>query len=312
LNSTANRYVRVEFFANASADNTGNGQGQTYLGFANVATDSSGNATFDITLAAHVAIGAIVSATATMSTSTYTAFTDTSEFAGNVTAALSPYSLRSTLALDAATGPTATTTRTGAAVTVAVIDSGLLQDGGGTDRILTTRDFTGGSGDPSEVAPLDPYGHGTHVAGVIGGDQTEIKGVAPGAKFVSLRVLDELGRGQTSDVIAALQWAVANRAAYGIDVLNLSLGHPIYEPAATDPLVQAVEAAVRAGIVVVSAGNIGTSPATGLVGYGGITSPGNAPSAITVGAIDTRQTTTRDDDVTPTFRRGARRGSTAS
>ena len=70
------------------------------------------------------------------------------------------------------------------------------------------------------------------------------------------------------------------------------------EAADTDPLVQAVEAAVRAGIVVVvSAGNVGKNPKTGQVGYGGITSPGNAPSAITVGAVKTLDTTTRTDDV---------------
>ena len=87
------------------------------------------------------------------------------------------------------------------------------------------------------------------------------RGVAPGVKFVNLRVLDSKGEGSTSNVLLALQWAVANRAAYGIDVINLSLGHPIYESAATDPLVQAVEAAVRAGlVVVVSAGNIGMQP----------------------------------------------------
>ena len=193
---------------------------------------------------------------------------------------------------------TPATTLTGEGVTVAVIDSGLLQDGGGTDRIRTTRDFTGGSATPSAISPLDPYGHGTHVAGLVGGDKAEVRGVAPGAKYVSLRVLDGQGQGQTSNVISALQWAVANRATYGIDVLNLSLGHPIYEAAATDPLVQAVEAAVRAGIVVVvAAGNVGVNPETGQVGYAGITSPGNAPSAITVGAVKAQDTTARTDDV---------------
>ena len=117
---------------------------------------------------------------------------------------------------------------------------------------------------------MDGYGHGTHVAGLIGANQAEVKGVAPGVSYVSLRVLDNYGVGLTSNVIAALQWAVANKATYGIDVINLSLGHPIYEPAATDPLVQAVEAAVRAGIVVVaSAGNYGTNPLTGQVGLRG-------------------------------------------
>jgi serine protease AprX len=75
------------------------------------------------------------------------------------------------------------------------------------------------------------------------------------------------GQGSTSNVLLALQWAVANRGTYGIDVINLSLGHVIFESAGTDPLVQAVEAAVRAGIVVVvSAGNNGTNPDTGAGG----------------------------------------------
>ena len=79
--------------------------------------------------------------------------------------------------------------------------------------------------------------------------------------------------------------------------MNLSLGHPIYEPAGNDPLVAAVERAVSAGIVVVvSAGNFGGDPVTHEVGYAGITSPGNAPDAITVGAVETLQTVTRRDD----------------
>ncbi len=83
-----------------------------------------------------------------------------------------------------------------------------------------------------------------------------------------------------SDVINAIAFATANKQAFGIDAIDLSLGHPIYEPAATDPLVQAVELAVRAGIVVVaSAGNFGVNQQTGQTGYAGMTSPGNAPSA---------------------------------
>ncbi len=188
---------------------------------------------------------------------------------------------------------TAATSRTGAGVTVAVIDSGMFLDGGAASRLKTTRDFTTASANPPAVSARDGYGHGTHVAGLIGSNQTEIKGVAPGVSYVSLRVLDNYGVGATSNVINAVQWAIANKATYGIDVINLSLGHPIFEPAATDPLVQAVEAAVRAGIVVVtSAGNMGTNPLTGQVGYAGISSPGNAPSAITVGAVKTFDTTT--------------------
>jgi serine protease AprX len=199
--------------------------------------------------------------------------------------------------------PVNTTTLTGNGVTVAVIDSGMLEDGGGTSRIKTTRDFTGGATNPSaSTSPLDPYGHGTHVAGLIGGNKSEVEGVAPGVKFVSLRVLNSLGAGSTSHVINAIQWAIQNKTAQGIDVINLSLGHPVYEPAASDPLVQAVEAASRAGItVVVSAGNIGKNLLTGQVGYAGITSPGNAPSAITVGATRAMNTTTRTDDLMSDF-----------
>ncbi len=119
---------------------------------------------------------------------------------------------------------------------------------------------------------------------------------------MGLQVLDEDGRGYTSDVIRALEFATEQRDALGIDVINLSLGHPIYEPAASDPLVQAVESAVRAGIVVVaSAGNFGRNLETGAVGYAGITSPGNAPSAITVGALDMKGTTARHDDRVATY-----------
>ena len=74
-------------------------------------------------------------------------------------------------------------------------------------------------------------------------------GLAPKARIISLKVLDGNGAGYTSSVLRALEFAVANREKLKIDIVNLSLGHPIYEPAATDPLVQAVEAAVRAGIV---------------------------------------------------------------
>ena len=163
------------------------------------------------------------------------------------------------------------------------------------DRIVAFRDFTLGG---LATAPQDPHGHGTHVAGIIAGDKSEALGVATKVNLVGLRVLDANGSGVTSNVIAAVQWAVANRAKYRIGVINLSLGHPIYEPAATDPLVQAVEAAVRAGVVVVtSAGNFGKNPDTKQVGFAGITSPGNAPSSITVGAVNTFNTTRRTDDV---------------
>ena len=112
-------------------------------------------------------------------------------------------------------------------------------------------------------------------------------------KFIDVRVLGRTGVGYTSDVLAGIDWAIANRTKYGIRVINLSLGHPVAESAATDPLCLAVERAVKAGIVVVtSAGNYGLT-STGAPVLGGITSPGNSPAAITVGALDTKGTADR-------------------
>ncbi len=100
----------------------------------------------------------------------------------------------------------------------------------------------------------------------------------------------------------------SNGARYGIRIVNLSLGHPVTLPARFDPLVQAVERAVAAGFVVVtSAGNFGKT-ADGTPVIGGVTVPGNAPSAITVGAINTKDTVARGDDVMATY---SSRGPTA-
>ncbi len=90
LNSTANSYYRIEFFSNASQHVSGYGEGQTYLGSANVATDASGNAIISTTLNVNVAPGGFISATATSSDASYTTFNDTSEFAQNVTATITP------------------------------------------------------------------------------------------------------------------------------------------------------------------------------------------------------------------------------
>lgn len=207
------------------------------------------------------------------------------------TAAGSAYTLRRTLGID---GVRSTSPLVGRGVTVAVIDSGIHPAPDFQGRIAAFVDFTG---ENAKVA-TDPYGHGTHVAGTIGGWSRDVSGVATGVTLIGLRVLDSTGVGTTSRVIRALQWAIEHRRSHAIDIVNLSLGHPVYEPAATDPLVQAVEAAVRAGlIVVVSAGNMGNHPDTGLVGYAGVSSPGNAPSAITVGAVRTQGTTRRTDDL---------------
>ena len=192
----------------------------------------------------------------------------------------------------------------GRGIGVAVIDSGLEMSYEFEGRLTAFYDFTKGG---IRTTAYDDYGHGTHIASTIGGsgalsEDRDYRGIAPRVNFVVMKVLDKNGAGYTSDVIRAIDFAVANRRALRIDVINLSLGHPIFEPAASDPLVQAVERAVRAGVIVVTAaGNYGKNPETGLPGYAGISSPGNAPSAITVGALRTEDTASRRDDTIPDY-----------
>ena len=198
---------------------------------------------------------------------------------------------------------------TGAGIGVAVVDSGIAPHTAVADRVIARVNFVTWEA-PSST---DPYGHGTHVAGIIAGSTTAAKyvtpayagGSAPAVRLIDIRVLGSNGMGYTSDVIAGIDWAVSNRTRHGIRVINLSLGHAVSEPSATDPLCRAVARAVEAGIVVVaSAGNYGLT-STGAPVLGGITSPGNSPYAITVGAIDTAGTVDRGDDkVAPFSSRG--------
>jgi serine protease AprX len=182
---------------------------------------------------------------------------------------------------------------TGLGIGVAVIDSGISQsvDMQGV-RLVYQESFL------SDGVVADLYGHGTHVAGIIGGTGQEsgglYTGVAPGVSIVNLRVLDQNGNGTDSDVIAAIQRAIQLQATYNIRVINLSLGRPVVESYTLDPLCQAVEAAWQAGIVVVAAaGNDGRDNTFNTNGYGTIGAPGNDPFVITVGAIKTMGTTVR-------------------
>ena len=193
---------------------------------------------------------------------------------------------------------------TGAGIVVAVIDSGIAPHPALEGKVIANVSLV--TGDPRVT---DVFGHGTHVAGIIAGTgaaATRVTtlfngGIAPGAQLVNVRVLGADGSGLTSDVIAGIDWVIANRARYNIRVINLSLGHPVTEPALTDPLCQAVARATAQGIVVVaSAGNDGTT-ADGRTVLGSIVSPGNSPLALTVGALDTWGTPGRTDDTVATY-----------
>jgi len=193
---------------------------------------------------------------------------------------------------------------TGAGIGVAVIDSGISKHPDLDKRVVYSQDFSGGGMD-------DYYGHGEHVAGIIGasGKTSEcntctrlLRGMAPGVNLLDLRVLDQNGEGNDSGVIAAIAKAIELKTRYNVRVINLSLGRPISESYTQDPLCQEVEAAWRAGIVVVvAAGNGGRDNSQETDGYATITAPGNDPYVITVGAMKTMGTPTRSDDLIASY-----------
>ena len=203
----------------------------------------------------------------------------------------------------------------GAGIGVAVIDSGIVNwhddladpSSPTTQRVERFVDFVTGRTDP-----YDDYGHGTHVAGIIAGNGADSSGansgIAPRALLVVLKVLDHKGRGRISDVIAAIDYAVAHKSEFGIRIINMSIGAGVYESYDTDMLTQAAQRAVEAGIVVVAAaGNHGRND-DGEVQHGAISAPGNAPWVITVGASSHMGTDSRTDDAVATF---SSRGPTA-
>ncbi len=203
----------------------------------------------------------------------------------------------------------------GSGITVAVFDSGIRSHSdlalkGNSVRITETYDFSI-DGTPisksqsQDFQNLDLFGHGTHVTGIIGGSGNKsdgvFAGVAPKVRFIDLQVVNAEGYGQTSNLIAAIDWLIANNDSLDVRVANLSLGHGPIESYAQDPLCQAVERMVAAGIVtVVSAGNLGKTDTEPTI-WGAITSPGNSPAVITVGPINTQGTLTHTDDIATTY-----------
>ncbi len=202
---------------------------------------------------------------------------------------------------------------TGRGVGVAVIDTGTQGD---------LPDFKTAPDDPSSRVAInavvnpnaetggDAYGHGTHIAGLIAGNAFNraptdplygrYVGVAPEATLISVKAGDDEGDSSVLDVIDGLQFVVDTARAYNIRVVNLSLSSRVAESHLTDPLDAAVEAAWKAGVVVVAAaGNRGSDDDA--VSY----APGNDPWAISVGGVDDMGThKTRDDELATWSSRG--------
>jgi serine protease AprX len=196
---------------------------------------------------------------------------------------------------------------TGKGVGVALIDTGVVPvQGLDPTHVVTGPDLSLDSQSPSPN--LDGFGHGTHMAGIIAGDdgtRSGFRGVAPDATLLSVRVGASDGSADVSQVIAGIDWVVQHRNDPGLNirVLNLSYGTNGTQDPRLDPLTHAVENAWRAGIVVVvSGGNSGSAQAS-------VDNPARDPFVLAVGADDLHSTpgSTLDDTV-PAF---STRGSSA-
>ena len=158
---------------------------------------------------------------------------------------------------------------TGAGVKVAVLDTGIdvshpdLADNLVVQKCFNRRACPPDNTDEGDNAE-DRNGHGTHITGIITGrGEQSPRGVAPDAGIVAVRVLGSNGSGFTSDVLAGLDWVVANQARYDIKVINLSLGGGAYSDmcdeidANTRLYAGAVRAAGEAGITIFAASGNG-------------------------------------------------------
>jgi serine protease AprX len=191
----------------------------------------------------------------------------------------------------------------GSGITVAVVDSGVALDYDFSadygqpeaDRVLIQEGFN----DTSRFVH-DNFGHGTHVAGIIGGNgagsNEGYQGIAPGVNLIGLKVSDDNGMAYESDTVDALQWIFDHKDEYNIRVVNLSLNSSVEQSYNESALDAAAEILWLNGIVVVaSSGNSWGGQ------YDVNAAPANDPLIITVGASEESYTSNRNDDWVASF-----------
>jgi serine protease AprX len=191
---------------------------------------------------------------------------------------------------------------TGKGVDVAVIDTGVSPVAGldAPGKVVYGPDLSLESQAPN-LTNYDTYGHGTFMAGLIAGNDTDYRGIAPDARIVSLKVATADGGADVTQVIAAIDWAVqhAHDPGFNIRVISLSYGTNSTQAYGIDPLAYATEQAWKHGIVVVAAaGNTGYQRGAGAPG---LADPAYDPYVIAVGASDALGTMKVGDDDVASF-----------
>jgi len=134
------------------------------------------------------------------------------------------------------------------------------------EKVIGGWDLAASTTSQDDQDPRDDAGHGTHVSGIIASMNETYTGVAPGAKIVSMKVLDSGGSGNTTDVLAAIEYCIENKDRYNISVITMSLGSGAYSSncdsnsAFFTLFSQVVDEALTNGIIVIAAsGNEATS-----------------------------------------------------
>jgi subtilisin family serine protease len=155
--------------------------------------------------------------------------------------------------------------------------------------------------------PDDTHGHGTHVAGIAmgtGGSDNQYVGIAPQARLVDVKVMENWGPlNSWGEVIAGVEWCIEHRSQYNIRVLSMSLGGG--DSDGQDEGSQVVNKAVEAGlVVVVSIGNDGDPPPRGdgvADNSNEVPAPAAADHSISVGSVYDHETIQREDDTLSKF-----------